>query len=71
MGRCGRLIRNILIFKQIQQFKSLFHYSEFKKGSQETWKPLIILYCITVSASDYSMIVATRPDPTVRPPSRL
>ena len=28
-------------------------------------------YCIIeLSTSDYSMIVATRPDPTVRPPSR-
>jgi len=29
------------------------------------------IYNYNLSISDYSMIVATRPDPTVRPPSRL
>ena len=29
------------------------------------------IYNYYLSISDYSMIVATRPDPTVRPPSRL
>ena len=28
------------------------------------------IYNYNLSISDYSMIVATRPDPTVRPPSR-
>ena len=31
----------------------------------------ITLYIIYLLISDYSMIVATRPDPTVRPPSRI
>ena len=32
---------------------------------------VIPVYIILSVVSDYSMIVATRPDPTVRPPSRL
>ena len=31
----------------------------------------ITIYKIYLIISDYSMIVATRPDPTVRPPSRI
>ena len=35
------------------------------------WYSVIPVYIILSVVSDYSMIVATRPDPTVRPPSRI
>ena len=60
---CGHLLRYKKIVKKTYKFLD-------SKKSPETKVPGEIVISVMATIKDYSMIVATRPDPTVRPPSR-
>ena len=61
---CGHLRRYKKIVKKTYKFLD-------SKKSPETKVPGEIVISVMATIKDYSMIVATRPDPTVRPPSRI